>query len=162
MARRAPRFGWWEARSLREKRLLLFAAALLAAVLVWFLVIRPLMDAQATASARLDAAVTDLANARAEAASPKQQAATATGAPVPQPIGPFVTQSAVEQGFTNAVVTAPEPARASVSIPQAKAPALFAWIGQLEARGLVIESLEVSASANQSVSILLTLRAGGS
>lgn len=152
--------GWWRARSLREKRLMLVAAALLLLVMIWLLVIRPLADAQANADARLDAAVTDLARVRAEAASLKQQAGTTTGTPVPQPIGPFLTQSAAEQGFTNALVVPSAATRASVSIPQARPPALFGWIAQLEGRGLVVETLTARSNADQSIAVEVTFRAG--
>ena len=154
------RLGWWQARSLREKRLLLVAAVLLLLVLIWLLVIQPLADAQARADARLDAAVTELARVRAEAASLKQQAGTTTGTPVPQPIGPFLNQSATEQGFTNALVNPSAPTRASVSIPQARPPALFGWIAQLEGRGLVVEALSARPNADQTIAVEVTFRAG--
>jgi general secretion pathway protein M len=134
---------------------------LLVGVVIWFLVIRPLSQAQAEASARLDAAVTELAQARAQAASLKQQAASPGGAAVPQPIGPFLTQSATEQGFTNALVTPSGPNRAGVGIAQAKAPTLFGWVAQLESRGLVVESLAARANSDQTIAVELTLRAGG-
>ena len=152
---------WWQARTLRERRLLLAAAVLLLLVLVWFLIIRPLADAQANADARLDAAVSELARVRAEAASLNQQAGTTTGTPVPQPIGAFLTQSAAEQGFTNALVSPGAPDRATVSIPHARPPALFGWVGQLEGRGLVVESLTARANADQTIAVDLALRAGG-
>jgi general secretion pathway protein M len=60
------RSGWWATRTLREKRLLLFMTALLALVLIWFVIIRPLLDARAAAEQRLNAAVTELARARAK------------------------------------------------------------------------------------------------
>lgn len=157
---RAP--GWWQARSLREKRLLLAAGFLLLFVLAWLLLVRPLMDAQAAASARLDAAVTKLAQARAEAASLKQQGNVTVGAPVAVPIGPFLTQSAAEQGFTNAVVSQSAPAVASASIAQARAPALFGWVAQLESRGLVIQSLSARPNSDQTIAVDLVVRAGGS
>jgi general secretion pathway protein M len=152
---------WWQARSLREKRLLVVASVLLVLVLAWFLIIRPLADAQANAEARLNAAVTELARVRAEAASLKQQAGTTTGTAVPQPIGPFLTQSATEQGFTNALVNPGGPDRAAVSIPQARPPAFFGWIAQLEGRGLVVESLTARPNADQTIAAEVTLRAGG-
>lgn len=158
----AIRPAWWDARNPREKKLLIAAAALLALVLAWLLVVRPLMDAQATANARLDAAVTDLAQARAQAAALKMQAdSQAAGQPVSLPIAPFLTQSASERGFTNAGVTPSAPDRAAVTIPQASAPVLFTWVAELETRGLTVESLVVRASADRTVSADLILRAGG-
>jgi general secretion pathway protein M len=94
------RSGWWATRTLREKRLLLFMTALLALVLIWFVIIRPLLDARAAAEQRLNAAVTELARARAEVAALSQQAASSSGSPVGGPLDAFLMQSAGEQGFT--------------------------------------------------------------
>jgi general secretion pathway protein M len=162
MATSTKRLSWWQVRTVREKRLILVATALALLVLIWLFVIRPLSDAQANAEARLDAAVTELARVRAQAASLKQQAGTTSGTAVPQPIGPFLTQSAADQGFTNAIVAPSAATRASVSIPQARATILFGWIAQLEGRGLVVETLSARANADQTIAVDVTFRAGES
>lgn len=156
------RRGWWAARSLREKRLLLAMAALLALVLAWFLVIRPLTDARAAAEARLNAAVTDLARARGEAAALKNQPANANNNPVPLPVDGFLMQSGGEQGFTNLQIVADGASRASISMAQVRPPAFFGWIGQLEARGLIVESLSARPNPDQSIAVQAVLRAGNS
>lgn len=151
---------WWAQRSLREKRLLLAMAALLAFVLIWFVVIRPLMDARAAADARLTAAVTDLGRARAEAASLKQSTSAVNNNPVPLPVDGFLSQSAGEQGFTNLQVVADGASRATISSAQVRPAAFFGWIGQLEARGLIIESLSARANQDQTIAVDAVLRAG--
>jgi type II secretory pathway component PulM len=84
----------------RERRLLLVMTALLALVLIWFALVRPLLDARDAAEQRLNAAVTELARARAEAAVLKQQAASASASALPGPLDAFLVQSGGEQGFT--------------------------------------------------------------
>ena len=154
------RRGWWEARSLRERRLLTVMAALLALLLVWLLVIRPLSDARAAADARLTAAVTDLARARAEASAVRQVASPANNNPVPLPVDGFLMESGGEQGFTNLQVVADGASRATISMANVRPPAFFGWIGQLEARGLVVESLGATANADQTIAVQAVLRAG--
>lgn len=158
---RASRNGWWNTRSERERRLLLVMLALLALVLIWFLVIRPLMDARAAADQRLNAAVTDLARARAETAMLSQVPAGASNAPVPLPVDGFLMQAGAEQGFTNLQVVADGASRATISMANARPQAFFGWIGQLEARGLAVDSLSARANADQTIAVEAVLRAGG-
>lgn len=156
------RFGrpdWWTRRTVRERQMLLVAAALLALVVVWFLAIRPLMDARAEARVKLDAAVTELARARASATMARQSAGTAPQ--VPLPLQAFVSQSAGEQGFTNLSVTASAPTQVSIASPQLRAPVFFGWIAQLEARGVTVEALSARANADQTIAVDAVLRAGG-
>lgn len=160
MAGPISRRGWWASRTVREKRLLLAASVLLLLVLIWLAVIRPLMDARAAAEARLNAAVTDLARARAEIAAIQQAAAGASASPVPLPIEGFLTQSGAEQGFTNLQVIGNGANRATISMAQVRPPAFFGWIGQLEARGLVIDSLSARANPDQTIAIQAVVRAG--
>jgi general secretion pathway protein M len=152
--------GWWSARTVRERRLLTAMMALLLLVFVWLLVIRPLMDARAAADQRLNAAVTELARARAEAAA-KVAPAGASSAPVPLPVDGFLMQSGGEQGFTNLSVVADGASRATISMANARPQAFFAWIGQLEARGLVVESMSARANADQTIAVEAVLRSGG-
>jgi general secretion pathway protein M len=157
------RGGWWAARSVRERRLLLAMTALLALVLVWFALIRPLVDARNAAEQRLNAAVTDLARARAEAAMLKQQAAgaSASAAALPGPLDAFLMQSGAEQGFTGLQVVADGPARASISIAQVRPAPFFGWIGQMEARGLAVDSLSARPNPDQTIAVQAVLRSGG-
>jgi general secretion pathway protein M len=155
------RGGWWAGRSAREKRLLLAMTALLALVLIWFAMIRPLMDAHNAAEQRLNAAVTDLARARAEAAALKQQAASTGASALPGPIDAFLMQSGGEQGFTNLQVVADGPARASISIAQVRPAPFFGWIGQLETRGLIVDSLSARPNPDQTIAVQAVLRTGG-
>jgi general secretion pathway protein M len=154
------RSGWWATRTVREKRLLLVMSLLLLLVLLWFAFIRPLLDARAAAEQRLNAAVTELARARAEVAARSQQAASTGGSAVAGPLDAFLMQSAGEQGFTNLQAVANAPGRVSINLPQVRPAAFFAWVGQLEARGLVVEQMTARAGPNQTISVQAVLRGG--
>ncbi len=149
---------WWTARSVRERRMLAVMAGLIALALLWFAAIRPLIGARATAEARLQAASTALAQARADAASFNRGAASRADAP--RPLAPFVTASASEQGFTNMVVTGAQPDEAAITSAQVRPAAFFGWLGQLEMRGISVRSLSASANADQTISVQATLGGG--
>ena len=153
------RNGWWAARTIRERRLVLFMLALLLLVLLWLLMVRPLIDARAAAEQRLNAAVTELARARSQAAL-RQPAAGPVREPVPLPLDGFLTQQAGEQGLTNLQVTAEGASRARIAIGAARPQAIFSWIGQLEARGVIVESLSARANSDQTITIDAMLRTG--
>jgi general secretion pathway protein M len=153
--------GWWEARSAREKRLLLALAALLALVVLWLLIIRPLNDARANAEQRLDAAVAELGKARADAAALRQLGARPAGAqPVPRPLDGFLMQAGAEAGFTNLNVIADGAARATISVASARPQAFFGWLSQLERRGVVVESMSARVNADQTIAVETVLRSG--
>ena len=155
------RSGWWAARSLREKRLLMAMAALLALVIIWFALIRPLSDARAAAEQRLNANVTELARARAEAAMARQLNAATSNQPVPLPVDGFLMQSGGEQGFAGLQVTGQGASRATINLGNVRPQAFFGWIAQLETRGLVVESMSARANSDQTVAVQAALRAGG-
>lgn len=149
---------WWTQRSVRERRLLTVMAGLIAVLLIWLAAIRPLVNARATAQARLTAATNALAQARADAAVSSRSAASPM-AVAPRPLAPFVTQSAVEQGFTNMNVTGDRDDVAAITSAQVRPAAFFGWLGQLEARGVIVRSLDASASADQTISVRASLSA---
>lgn len=154
---------WWEARSAREKRLLLVMAALLTLVLVWLLIVRPLNDARANAEQRLAAATAELGKARADAAALKQLGVRPAGAqPVPLPLDGFLMQAGGEAGFTNLNILADGASRATISVGNARPQAFFGWLAQLERRGVVVESMSARTNPDQTVAVEAVLRAGGS
>lgn len=147
---------WWQARSPRERGLLLVMAALAAFVLGWLAVVRPLSDQLDAAKSRHAAAAVALAEARARvAAAPGSAAAPAL------PIDSLIARTAGQAGFTAARIAAQGPARATVAIDAARPQALFAWIARLEAGGLAVERLRAQANADRTLSVEATLRARG-
>jgi type II secretory pathway component PulM len=152
---------WWRERNVSEKSLLATAGALLVLVLIWFAAVRPLMDARATAEGRLRTAATALAEARADVAALKANAGGSGAQVAPRPLAPFISQSATEQGFTNMNITGDQPDRVSIVTAQVRPANFFGWIGQLEAGGVVIESMNASANSDQTIAVQAVLRAGG-
>ena len=151
---------WWRLRSAREQGLLLVMFGLLALVLVWLLVVRPLSDALDSAKRRHGEAVTALAEARARAgAGPLATAPTATA---PLPVDAYLGRTATEAGFTGARIVAQGPARATVAIDAARPQAFFAWVRLMEQNGLVVESLRARANDDRTLAIEAALRARGS
>jgi general secretion pathway protein M len=144
---------WWEARSARERRLLAVMVALLAIVLLWLAVVRPLADALDDAKRRHGAAV--IALAEAQAARPAAVPA-ATG-----PVDSIVAETAAAAGFTGIRVARLGPARAGAAVDAARPQALFGWIAEMERRGLVVERLRTRANADRTVSAEIALKAGG-
>ena len=144
---------WWEARSARERRLLAIMFALLAIVLAWLAVVRPLGDALEAARLRHDAAVAALAEARAARPAP---APAATG-----PADSIVAETAAAAGFAGARIARLGPARAVVAVDSARPQALFGWIAEMERRGLVVERLRARANADRTLAAEIGLRARG-
>ena len=149
---------WWRQRSLREQRLLLVMFALIGLVLVWLLVVRPLGDALDAARRDHAEAVTALAEARARAAAGQGRAATpATAASLP--VDAFLGRTATEAGFANARIAALGPARATIAIDAAMAPAFFAWVRRMEASGLAVETLRARVNGDRTLAVEAGFRA---
>jgi general secretion pathway protein M len=149
---------WWKARSTREQRLLLVMAVLAALVIGWLLVVRPLNDALEAAKARHGAAVVALAEAKARREVARPAAPASAGG---MPIDSLLAQSAAENGFPGARIVRQGAGRVVVAIDAARPPALFGWIGQLEARGLIVERLRVQANPDRTLTAELGVRMGG-
>lgn len=149
---------WWSARTEREQRLLLVMCALVAALLVWMLVVRPLADALDSAKARHAAAVDAVGAARARAAAAPEAGGSRTP---PRPLDAFVRRTAAEAGFVDAGISAQGGGRVSIAIAAARPQAFFAWVRQVEARGLAVESLTARANQDRTLAIEAGFRARG-
>jgi general secretion pathway protein M len=148
---------WWGERSLREQRLLLFMLALLALVALWLLAVRPLSDQLVAQQRRHAEAVTALAQARSRAAALRPRG-RAPAAAAPLPIDGLIRRTSAEAGFGNARIAGQGPARATFALDAVRAPAFFAWIRSLEARGLVVDSLRARANGDRTLAVEATFR----
>jgi general secretion pathway protein M len=146
---------WWQARSARERGLLLVMIVLAAVVLGWLLVMRPLSDALDAAKTRHGAAVVSLAEARARAEAGRGGARAAPALPVDRLVG----RTASEAGFTGARVAPQGAARATVALDAARPQALFGWLIRLEQSGLVVERLRAQANSDRTLNVEASLRA---
>ncbi len=151
----------WLARSVRERWLLGVMLALVALVLVWLIILRPLSDMLSAARERHGEAVAALAEARSQAAA---IAALERERPAPfaGPIDAAVAAAASAAGFQLSGLQPQGPGRVSLAIGAAKPQALFGWIGALEAQGYIVQSLSVSSNPDRTLSAQIVLRARGS
>jgi len=151
---------WWRERTRREQRLMLVMFALLALVFGWLLVVRPLSDALDEAQRRHGAAVVALAEARSRADA-VQRLQTGRAATAPVPVDGFLSRTSAEAGFTNARIVAQGPARATLAVDAVRTQAFFAWLRQMERRGLVVETLRARVNGDRTLSVEGVFRARG-
>lgn len=147
---------WWAQRSGREQLLIAVAAALLAALLAWLLILRPLAGARAAALDDARAAQAQLAQARALAAAIKARPAAPAG-----PVLDLVGRRLAEAGLTTTRLEAQGSGQAMVEIAAVNGRLLIGLAAALEQRdGLVVDELEASRNADQSVRARLLIRKG--
>ena len=148
----------WLARTPRERWLLAIMFALLALLLVWLLVLRPLGDMLSAAKERHGLAVSALAEARAQAAA---IAALERRPParLAQPVETAVAAAAAEAGFQLSALQLEGPGRVSLTIAAARPQALFGWTARLEQQGFVVERLSASSNPDRTLSAQILLRA---
>jgi general secretion pathway protein M len=150
----------WLARTPRERWLLGVMLALVALVLAWLLILRPLGDMLSAARQRHGEAVANLAEARAQAAAigglEKNRPAAVAG-----PADMAVAAAASAAGFQLSALQPEGPGRVSLAIGAAKPQALFGWIAQLEAQGFIVERLTASSNPDRTLSAQIVLRTRG-
>lgn len=148
---------WWRTRTGREKRLLLVMSALLALVLVWLFVIRPVGDSLSAARERHAAAVLRLAEARSQAAAIGALAGART--PLSAPLTTILNASASEAGFPVARAEPEGANRATLVLNAVRPQAFFGWVRQAEQRNdLLVERLSATTNSDQTLSVQITFR----
>lgn len=152
---------WWGQRTLREQRLLIAMAALLAVTILWLGLVRPMDGALADARARHGRAVLALGEARGRAEAIRRlEGRPAPALPIPLPA--FVQQQASEAGFDRARVEPRGGGGAAITIDAVRPPAFFGWIAMLEQRhGLLIDRLVARTNADATLSVQAELRVRG-
>lgn len=151
---------WWTGRSRREQWLLGVMIALLAAVMLWLGVWRPVGGALSAARDRHDAAMTALARVEAQVAAVRALK-RAPPPPLGAPLATIVGDSAGEAGFTAAGVVPQGTGRVVVTIASVRPIAFFAWIDALTRRGIVIERLSSRANSDPTLTVEVTLAERG-
>jgi general secretion pathway protein M len=149
---------WFEARSPRERRLLLVMMGLLAVTIVWLAVVIPVRDGLSSARTRYADAVVRLGRAEAGARAVKR-IQRAQPAPVPLPIADAVRARASEAGIALTALEPLGPERVRIAAAGAKAGALTAWLARLEGEGLLAENVTMTAAGDGTVSADATLSA---
>jgi len=150
----------WLARTPRERWLLGVMLTLVALVLVWLVILRPLADMLSAARQRHGEAVAALAEARSQAAA---IAALERNRPAPfaGPIDSAIAAAASSAGFQLSGIQAEGAGRVALTIGAAKPQALFGWIAALEAQGYIVQSLTATSNPDQTLSARILLRARG-
>ncbi|HEX8307545.1 MAG TPA: type II secretion system protein GspM [Allosphingosinicella sp.] len=151
----------WLARSPRERWLLGVMLALVALVLVWLAILRPLSDMLSAARQRHGEAIAALAEARSQAAA---IAALQGNRPAPfaGTLDAAVAAAASEAGFQLSGLQPEGAGGVSLAIGAAKPQALFGWVAGLEARGYIVQSLTATSNPDRTLSARIVLRTRGS
>lgn len=148
---------YWEQRSTREQWMLGIMLALLAAVILWLGVARPLAAARADSSEALRAATDRNASIRASVKVLKALPPAPTTGPA-APLDQIVSQSASEAGLTMERAQALGDDRIDIAIASVRPVALLSWIATLEAQGIRVETIRAQpggSAGSVSVSALL-------
>lgn len=143
---------WFAALTQRERYLVGSAAILTAVVVGIFGMLLPILAIIDQAQLTLDEAVERRGRIVALVDSAQGQGKS-TSIASGTDIGLLVTQSAAEKGFDLIKSTNAAPGQISVRIDQARAPALLAWLTELEAKNVVVRSVTLRSGANSTVTV---------
>jgi general secretion pathway protein M len=148
---------WFAGLSQREKILVGIAGLLLAGLVGYYGVARPMFGAMTAAEERYVNSVEQQARIEAKVAALRQpadgEAVRFSGA-----IDAFVGQSAGETGIAVASVTPQPDNRVNMVVESAKPTALFGWLARIEREGIAVESLSANPVGNGTISAEMTLR----
>jgi general secretion pathway protein M len=145
--------GWWDGRTARERGMLAVMLALIAAVLIWLLVVRPAWGWRAAAAERLataQAEKTEVAaglRALSPASARPERRADAEG------LEPLVRRTAETAGLTVDLGMDPD-GGLGFRITGAGSAQVFGWLAVLEAdHGVQIRSLGVVENADATLNV---------
>jgi general secretion pathway protein M len=134
---------WWNGRSHRERVMLVLMAVLVAGVLGWLALYRPLSNASRDLANALEIA----AQRKASIAVKVEQLKAATAHPAPRSSGAIniiVEASAKQAGLNFDTVDVRGDDRVSITIASTRSSVLLAWLGALEAEGVVVETATIA------------------
>lgn len=148
---------WFAGLSRRERILVGIAGLLLAGMVGYYAIARPVAGAMKAAEQRYVDAVEQQARILVKVAALRQPADGETvrfsGA-----ITAFVSQSAGETGIAVGSVVPQSDSRVNMVVESAKPTALFGWLARVEREGIAVESLSVDPAGNGTISATMTLR----
>ncbi len=149
---------WWSGRSARERMLLAVMGGLVALLLIWLLVIRPLDAAKAIAEQRLDLATQAAGRVAAVADGVRQVRQLAPSAALSAALPTAVGEAAQAAGFTLSRLDAQGSDRVVIGIATARSPALFSWLAGLQRQGVIVERLTLRTNSDATLAVEGTLR----
>ena len=148
---------WFAGLSQRERILVGVAGLLLAGLVGYYGIARPMTGAMSAAEQRYLEAVEQQARIEAKVAA-LTQPAEGTAVRFSGAIDAFVGQSAGETGIAVASVTPQSGSRVNMVVESAKPTALMGWLARIEQEGIAVESLSINPRDNGTISATLTLR----
>lgn len=148
---------WFTALSQRERILVAVAGLLLAVLVGYYGIARPMYGAMVSAEEDYVAAVERQARIETKVAALAQSADGQAGR-FGGTLDAFVSQSAGETGIAVASVTPQSGNRVNMVVESAKPTALFGWLAQIEREGVAVEKLSVNPAGAGTLSATLTLR----
>lgn len=151
---------WFDGRTVRERWMLLAMAAMIVLTVIWFAIFLPITDGLSSSRARLDDAVTRLADAETESDA-LIHLQRDRPAPIPGALDDYIRKSAGDAGFALSDVDAQGDGRVHIAVPTARPGALFAWLADLEDAGVVVASIQVTNNGDQSIAAQMTLMKRG-
>jgi general secretion pathway protein M len=143
---------WFVGLSSREQWLIGIAGGLAGLALLIFGIILPGLSAIDQAEITHDEAVQRRGRIEATVAAALMQkpvGRTVSGTDIDL----IVTQGAAEKGFDLIKSTNGAPGQMTFRIEQARAPALFVWLTELEPQGVVVRSVTLRGGANGSLTV---------
>lgn len=156
-----PVTDWFQARSLRERRLILAMLALAAVTIVWAGIILPVRSGLSSSRARYTDAVVRLGEAQAGLRQVKA-VQRRVGPPLAGVLVDAIRASAEGAGLTLSTLEPDGADRVRAGVASARAGALTAWIAGLEGSGVLVDSVTVAANGDGTVNAQMVLvRRGG-
>ena len=151
---------WWTALSARERWLVGIAGILASGLTGWFAIIMPLANGLNAVRERHTLAVERHAGviSRVALADALKNGGAARPMVATGRVDLFLSQSAAEQGFILSRDDAQGESAAIIAIGSATAPALFNWLGTLEAQGITATELSIRSNASGTVALTATMR----
>lgn len=137
---------WWDGLSRREQWLVGVMFGLLAVVILWLGIARPVENGLMSVREEHAAALDRNAAIRAKVAVLEKlprRAGLGLGAPVAQVVG----ESASDAGLTLDRTEDQGGGRVDIAMASVKPQALFSWIAKLETQGILVESLTAQPAA---------------
>lgn len=149
---------WWRDRSPRERVLLSVLAVLLAGVVLWLGVLRPLAAGRAAAAARHHGAAAALVDVQRMGLAIRAAEARASAARS-VPVVDRVAARASAAGMTVASLDADGASGARLVIAAVRPEPLLAWLAGIERDdGLIIESVNITRNDDATVAAQISLR----
>lgn len=151
----------WAAFSLRERWLVGIMLALLAALILWLGIVRPVQGGLQAARDEHAAAVERYAAIRTRVDALQRLSGQRTP-DLGAPLDVVVSQSAAEAGFTLDRNDPQGDGRVSLSIGQARPAAFFGWLARLESMGIEVETLTATPTPGSGIiAVSAVLRRAG-